>query len=69
MTVGMWIRSRRLHLEGTSLAIDPEYGSEYWFVVDVATVPEIVLTGALPLKTAKASAERIAERRKKVGVK
>lgn len=53
-----WSRSRRLHLRASWLVLEPEFGSEFWFVLDQRK-PEKALTDALPLKLAKKAAERI----------
>lgn len=42
-------------LDGSTLELHPEYGSDFFFVYDTRT--KKTLTGALPLKTAKKSAE------------
>lgn len=50
-------------LRGSGFELHNEYGTGFWFVVDVSGKKDRVLTGALPIKQAKKRAERETENR------
>jgi hypothetical protein len=61
-----WKRSRREHLQTedgrtTNLAIDPQYGSDMWYVVDVQD-DRTALADVLPKKAAREYAERLRDK-------
>lgn len=61
-----WARSRREYLQTedggtTNLAIDPQYGSDMWYVVDVQD-DKTALAGALPKKAAREYAEKLRDK-------
>lgn len=47
----------------TGIELHPEYGSDWWFVVDVTDFDQ-TLSDALPFEQARAAAERIARKRR-----
>lgn len=52
-----------LHVLGkTGIELHPQYGSDYWYVVDTKGKTDRCLTSELPLRSAKKAAEREAER-------
>jgi len=53
--VSGWFVVKTYVLDGSTLELHPEYGSDFFFVYD--TRSKKTLTSALPLKTAKKSAE------------
>jgi hypothetical protein len=56
-------RKSYVHILGdTGIELHPQYGSDYWYVVDTKGVKEKVLTGELPLKAAKLAAKREAKK-------
>lgn len=63
MATRKWSRSRVLILEGTDFELHPTNG--YWYVID-SNNPGTALTDALPLKTAKKSAEYKAAHKQKL---
>jgi hypothetical protein len=57
-----WRRVYTYVLGSTNIELHPQYGSEYWYVVDTKGKSDTCLTPELPLKQAKLAAEREAKR-------
>lgn len=54
------IRWRRVYvhvLGKTGIELHPQYGSDYWYVVDTSGKTDRCLTAELPLRSAKKAAE------------
>jgi len=57
-----WTRQTLWIFEGTYLELHPEYGSDYWFVVD-GRKPDRKLAGPCTINHAKVVAERLVEQK------
>lgn len=61
MSAAEWTRSRVLYLEGSTIELCPQYGSDLYYVMDSRNHGR-ALVGALPLKAAKQAGEREARK-------